>query len=65
MRDSLLLGGRDFCGADIEMAIDLRGIADEDFAVEFFGEGDGQRGFSGGCGAEDDGEARGLCSHFN
>jgi len=39
-------------------AIDLRRIADEDFAVEALGEFDGERGFAGGSGAEDDDEAR-------
>ena len=51
MRDVLLIAGRDFCGADVEVAIDLRGIADEDFAVEALSEFDGERGFAGGGGA--------------
>jgi len=56
---------RDLRGADVEMAIDLRRIADENFAVETLGEFDGERGFAGGGGAEDDHEARGRCCHFN
>ncbi len=65
MRDVLLKAGRDFRGADVEVAIDLSGIADEDFAIEALGEFDGERGFAGGGGAEDDDEAGGRCSHFN
>ena len=52
VRDVLLLGGRNFAGADVEMTVELRGIADENFAVEFLGELEAQRGFAGGGGAE-------------
>ena len=58
MRDAVPIAPRDLCGADVEVAIDLRRIADEDFAVEAAGEFDGERGFAGGGGAEDDDEAR-------
>lgn len=33
MGNTLLLASRDFRGADVEMAVDLRGIADENFAA--------------------------------
>jgi len=58
MRDAVLLARRDLRGADVEVAIDLGRIADEDFAVEALGEFDAERGFAGGGGAEDDDEAR-------
>jgi len=58
MRDLLLTSRGDLRGADVEVAIDLGRIADEDFAVEAAGEFDGERGFAGGGGAEDDDEAR-------
>jgi hypothetical protein len=64
MRDVLLVARQHFSGADVEVAIDLRGIADEDFAVEALGKFDGEGGFAGGGGAEDDDEARERCSHF-
>ena len=59
MRDAALIARLNLGGADVEVAIDLRGIADEDFAVEALGEFDGEGGFAGGGGAEDDDEARG------
>jgi len=66
MRDALPFAPRDLRGADVEVAIDLRRIADEDFAVEALGEFDGERGFAGGGGAEDDDEARGRGGvHFS
>ena len=39
MRDAALVGRGNFRGADVEMPIDLRGIADEDFAVRVFRQG--------------------------
>src|SRR5450432_659547 len=36
MRNSLLLRQWNLSGTDIEMAVDLGGIADQDFAVQFF-----------------------------
>ena len=66
MCDALPVAARDLRGADVEVAIDLRRIADEDFAVEAAGEFDGERGFAGGGGAEDDDEAGGRGGvHFN
>src|SRR5271156_2247358 len=50
--DALLLGGRNFSGADVEVAGELRGIADQDLAVQFFGEFDAERGFARGGGTE-------------
>ncbi len=58
VRDAVLFGRRNLSRADIEMAIDLRGIADQDFAAEFFGEMDAQRGFAGGGGAKHNNEPR-------
>jgi len=66
MRNFLLVARENFRGADVEVAIDLRRIADEDFAFEALGEFDGERGFAGGGGAEDDDEARGRGGgHFS
>jgi hypothetical protein len=69
MRDAFLIAPRvtgyaracrrDFRGADVEAAIDLSRVADQDFAVEAFGERDGESGFAGGGGAEDDDQALG------
>src|SRR5580698_738526 len=57
MCDSLLLGGRHFAGADIEVAVHLCGIADENFAAETLCERDSERGFSGSGGTENYAEA--------
>ena len=45
VRNAALFGERHFSRADIEMAVDLSGIADEDFAAEAFGKADSQRRF--------------------
>src|ERR1700722_13300343 len=50
--DALLLGWQNFSGADIEVTVDLSGITNQDFAVQFFGDLDAQRGFAGGGGTE-------------
>jgi len=47
MRNSALIGGRNFSGPDIKMAVNLRGIADKNFAAELLGKFDSQRRFSG------------------
>jgi hypothetical protein len=66
MRDFLLVARKDLRGADVEMTIDLRRIANEDFAVETLCEFDGEGRFAGGGGAEDDDQARGRGGvHFN
>ncbi len=46
VRDAAPIGCGNFAGADIEMTVDLRGIADENFAAQAFGKRDAQRGFS-------------------
>ena len=48
VRDSALFGEGNFSGADIEMAVDLRGIANKDFAAQALGEIDSQRRFTRG-----------------
>ena len=53
MGNSLLLALRNFRGADVEIAIELRGIADYNFAAKLLGDAHGQRGFARGGGAED------------
>ena len=58
MRNAALFGERHFRGADIEMPINLRGIADQNFAAELFGELDSQSRFSRSSGPEDDDEPR-------
>src|SRR3984957_17442283 len=50
--DAPLLGWQNFSGADIEVTVDLSGITNQDFAVQFFGDLDAQRGFAGGGGTE-------------
>jgi hypothetical protein len=66
MCDALPIALGNLGGADVEVAIDLRRIADEDFAVEALGEFDAERGFAGGGGAEDDDQVRGRGSvHFS
>src|SRR3984957_15828904 len=50
--DALLFGWRNLSGTDVEVTVELGGIADENFAVEFLGELEAQRGFAGGGGAE-------------
>ncbi len=54
MPDALLFSRRNFRCADVEMTINLGGIADEDFATEFTGQGNAQGRFSGSGGAEND-----------
>src|ERR1700678_1864846 len=58
MRNSLLLRYWNLSGADIEMAVDLGGIADENFTIQFFCEFDAQHGFTGSGGAEDNDQRR-------
>ena len=60
MRDFSLSSDRNLRGADVEVAIDLGGIANEDFGVEAFGERDSERRFAGSSGAEDDDEGSGT-----
>ena len=47
MPDAALLGKGNLRGADVEVAVDLRGVADEDFAAKFRSKLDSERGFSG------------------
>src|SRR5580658_878466 len=56
--NSLLLSRRNFRRADVEVTIDLRGIADEDFGVKLLGERDAECGLPGGGGPQDNGEPR-------
>ena len=58
MRNTVLLRRGNFRGADIEVAIHLRGIANQYFAAQFFGEVNPQRGFAGSGRAEDDDQRR-------
>src|ERR1700733_801654 len=50
--DALLFGWRNLSGADVEVTVDLRGITNQNFAVQLFGQLDAQRGFTGGGGTE-------------
>jgi hypothetical protein len=59
MRNPALLGGQDFGRADIEVAINLSGIANENFAAKALGEPNPQSRLPGSGWAEDDDEARG------
>ena len=58
VRNPLMLRMRNFSRADIEVTVNLGRIADQDFAIQFFGEFDAQRGFAGGGGTEDDYQRR-------
>jgi hypothetical protein len=58
VRNSTLLDGRHFRGPDIEVAVDLGGVAEQNFAVETPGKFDTQRGLSGSGGPEDYQEPR-------
>ena len=58
MRNAALFGDRDFRRADIEMAIHLRGIADQYFAAKSFRELNSQRGFAGSGGTQYNDEPR-------
>ena len=62
MRDATSLSCGNFRSADIEVAIHLRGIANQYFAAKFFGEVNSQRGFAGSSGTEYDDEPR-QCAH--
>jgi hypothetical protein len=53
MRNSTLFGARHFRCANIEMAVNLCGIADKNFAAELPGKFDSQRRFSGSSRPED------------
>ena len=59
VRDGGLLGRANLGGADIEVAVDLGGIAAEDFSVPAASDFNGEGGFAGGGGAEDDDEGGG------
>ena len=48
MRNAALLGDGNFRRADIEAPIDLRGIADQNFAAEALRQRNSQRGFARG-----------------
>src|SRR5580704_189631 len=54
VRHSTLFGQRHLRSADIEMLVDLGGIANEHFAVQPLGEPNRQRRFAGSGGPEDD-----------
>jgi hypothetical protein len=54
MRDAGPLSGGSFRGADVEAAVDLKGIAIDDFAMTVAGEGESEVAFAGGCGSADD-----------
>jgi len=59
-------GGRiQLGGSDIEVAVDLEGIAVYDFSIEFRGNGQGQVAFSGARGAHyrNQGEFRHVCGN--
>jgi hypothetical protein len=56
MRDSSLFSHGSFGGANIEIAINLDGVAIDDFSVELTRQVNGQAGFSGSRGAENDNE---------
>ncbi len=52
------VGEGEFGGTDIEAAVDLKGVAVDDFAIEVAGQGDGEGAFAG-TGGSDDGEEGG------
>ena len=58
MRDALLFSRGNFCGADIEVPVHLRGIADQYFSAQFFSELNPQRGFAGSGGTKHHDEPR-------
>lgn len=49
----MALAARDLRCTDIEMAVDLHGVAVQDLSLELPGEGDGQFTFSGARGTDD------------
>ena len=53
MRDALALRWCWFPGADVKAAVLLRGITNNDFAVELMRKVNGQCGLAGGSGSED------------
>ena len=58
MRDAALLGCGNFRGADIEAAVNLRGIANQHLPIQALGEPNRERRFAGSSGPEDDDELR-------
>ena len=58
MWDFFPLALRNLRSPNIEVPVNLRRIADENFAAQSFREFDAQRGFAGGSRAEDDDQAR-------
>ena len=65
MRNAALLCGRHFCGADIEMAIDLCRIANENLSAHPLGKFDPERRLAGSRGPEDDNEPREITHRAN
>ncbi len=62
MRGLSAFGGGWLGGAEVQAAVDGYGVAGNDFALEGFGEAEGEGGFAAACGAqEEDGE--GICAH--
>jgi hypothetical protein len=57
MGNSVLLRWRDFAGAYIEVAVNLSGVAADDFAMELLRERKSEGGFAGRGGSQDDHEA--------
>ena len=57
MGNSVLLRWRDFAGAYIEVAVNLSGVAADDFAIELLREKQSEGGFAGSGGSQDDHEA--------
>jgi hypothetical protein len=58
MRDEGLFAGGGLCAKHGELAVELEGVGADDFAVEFFGEREGEVGFAdGGRAGEEDGLA--------
>ena len=58
MRDAALLRDGNLCGADVEVPIDLRRIANEDFAAESLRETDSERRLARSGRPEDHNEPR-------
>jgi hypothetical protein len=59
MRNPKLFGRHGLCGAEIEKAIDLEGVAVDDFSIQCFGKVESKFGLSGSRGTGD-GQQRGC-----